>query len=163
VVAWVSGDTVGSTPSLAIVDSSTAAVRTGFRLQMPPNSQLMRPDETLQFGPFYLGPSDDSGLLVIHGPVSGGGDVLRPTGFLGVDLAGGLIWGRSDLPPSAASGGHGDGVWSVHANLAGGVLLIHSAPDRTEIVQMNDLTGARTVATTLPVESQLVLRSSARY
>ncbi len=120
VVTLVSGSANGSVPTLAIVDSDTAVERARFTLKMPRDAQLLRPGETLEFGPFFLGLSDDAGRFVINGP-----PYERPTGFLGVDLANdGHVWGRVDLPPSAASGRDGDGVWSV-AGLVGGVLLIH--------------------------------------
>ncbi len=158
VVTWASGGANGSLPTLAIVDSDTATERARFTLKMPPDAQLLRPGETLEFGPFFLGLSDDAGRFVINGPLHD-----RPTGYLGVDLANdGHVWGRTDLPPSAAHGHDGDGVWSV-AGLVGGVLLIHSAPDQTEIVLMNDINGERTVATTLPADSMLVVRSAPWY
>jgi hypothetical protein len=133
---------------------------------LPPDAQLagadrvrlLRAGETLESGLFRLGPSDGAGLIVIVGPPYG-----WPAGYLGLDLsADGQVWGRVDLPASAASGAEGDGVWEVSANLAGGVMLVHWAPDRTEIVRLHDVTGERTVVTVLPVDSLIVPRGGAR-
>ena len=161
IVVWASGGGGDELPTLAIVDSDTRTERARFTLQMPPDSQLLRPGESLQFGPFFLGPSDDTGLVVIG--ALDALSVLRETGYVGVDLAAGRIVGRNDLPVPELRVLHDDEVWHVVANLGGGVLLIHRTSDRTEIVQMNDVTGVRTIATTLPVDSQVVVPGGARF
>ena len=159
-------DRPGLLPEYGIVDGRTAALIDRFAVTLPPGGgPLVREGErpiamSLRFGP------GGGAILTIGGPSNEPDLPGRPTGYLSFAISEGQrgrVWARTDLPVSAGSSAEPGGVWDVMAYQIGAVMLVHWLPDRTEIVLQNDVDGRRIVATTLPTDSQLVLRGGARY
>jgi hypothetical protein len=163
-VAWISRAEPDRLPVLGLIPHGQSTVAEELPLRFPPDASgdLLRAGETFT-GALYLGPTGDSGVLVVNaaGPQS---DNYWPAGVVGLELAdGGTMTGRTELPVSTGAGSGDWHVWQVANNLAGGVVLLHWEQDRTEIVVLNDVTGERVVATVLPAHSQVRVRGDGRY
>jgi hypothetical protein len=159
-IGWVSpGDRPQSLPELTIVRNGESTVARRFTVRLPPNSRdLIRKGEVIDSFRLRLGPDGQSGLLVLEHPTDPFDSWPARTGVLTVDLNLGEVTGRIDLP--VPGGGQSARRWEVRANLAGGVLLVHWTPGRTELVVLNTVTGQRVVATTFPADADVSARAA---
>jgi hypothetical protein len=119
----------------------------------------VRDGESVSTHSLRPGPGDGLIMLTLTAPAPGE-NLRRPTGLLLVELADGRLVRRLDLPASDHT--TGAGVWSPEAALPAGILAVHAAPDRTEVMRLDDVSGAVSVLSTLPRDSLVVLRGTKR-
>lgn len=147
-------------PRLVTADIAAGNIEPGTAVTVRARSQL-REGERLSARTLSLLLVPDSNLAVVGvGVKSPGEAVHRPTGLLVVDRTDGHVVRRLPIPRSDWS--DGSGVWRIESAQPGASLLIHAGPQDTEIVRLDHTTGKRTVLSTLPRESLLVLRDSNR-
>jgi hypothetical protein len=156
-IRWASGGLDGKLPVLAVVDPKTHQELRRIAVTVPPNGDgLLKTGETVRAGQIFVGPDGQTALLAVTKEEPLG----PPVAVLEVLLDDGHIMTRLDLPPSRPDTGPID-LWYPHA-LAHAVVLVHSLPDRTEIVLLDTIVNARSVVCTLPAYSQVVVRDGHR-
>ncbi len=147
-------------PRLVTADISSGKLvpRAGITVQA--HSQL-RNGESVSAQNLSLRLVPDSDLAALDVVAQSPGEtVKRPTAILLVNRTNGHVVRRLPVPPS--NWNNDAGVWETASAQPKGILLIHSAPDHTQIVRLDLTTGKRTVLSTLPQGSLLVLRGTNR-
>jgi len=138
---------------LSVADISSGVPVPG-RTVTPDLTSLMRPGEVTSAGSLVLGPDASLAMLTVDAPSAARGPG-RAAAMMLVDLTDGHAVSRLDLPADT-----GADRWQPVALPAGGALLVHVLGDRTEIVRYNDVTGQRTVLTTLRGAAKVLPRGA---
>jgi hypothetical protein len=156
-VAWVGDLASAAEPAAALdtVDLSTgASERTALDLGPALRTGEIATGEELQ-------PVPGGSLAMLPVQAATPTDILGPaSAVLVVDLDTGRVVRRVDLPPSDRS--QNTQHWEPRSYEAGGITLVHWTLERTEIVQLDPDTGATVVHSTLPRDSQVLLRGTRR-
>ncbi len=153
---WKSSPAGTARLTTADVSSGALVERAGLAPQL--GSQL-RKGESVSTQSLRLVPGDDLVVLTVTA-MAQGENVDRPTALLLVNRADGRVVRRLNMPPSDWT--TGTGIWEPGSAQPEGILLVHAAQHRTEIVRLDYITGGLAVLSTLPRDSQLVLRGASR-